>query len=256
MSKPRTGLLIASCLSLALFLAGCGTILTLEPPTAVNPTGTEHTVTGTVEEFDLSDICEVIPSLPFCLPAAAAPGENVFFEVIDGPNDGKQSDGDCGPDQDDLCFVTPPDSISWTYRGTGGPGTDTIQFCLMMAPTIEESKAVMSNAITTFASQMGMTEAEVVDMLEPEDSVSAAAEVDPGCVGVTKTWEAPTPTPTATPQVIEDDARPSRPNIGAGLSGLFAGQPTALPTAVGPASAPLTPSQTIRPPSTGDAGLR
>jgi hypothetical protein len=54
--------------------------------------------------------------------------------------------------------------------------------------------------------------------------------------------DTPTPTPT------------QRPNIGAGLSGLFAGQPTPLPTAPS-AVAPAATAPTISPPRTGDAGL-
>ena len=44
------------------------------------------------------------------------------------------------------------------------------------------------------------------------------------------------------------------PNIGAGLSGLFAGQPTPLPTTVPAVVAPAAPAP-IRPPNTGDGGL-
>jgi hypothetical protein len=50
----------------------------------------------------------------------------------------------------------------------------------------------------------------------------------------------------------EEDRRP--PNIGAGLSGLFQGQPTPLPTAPS-AVAPAATSPVITPPRTGDAGL-
>ena len=49
-------------------------------------------------------------------------------------------------------------------------------------------------------------------------------------------------------------AQVRRPNIGAGLSGLFAGQPTPLPTAPG-AVAPAATAPTISPPRTGDGGL-
>jgi len=55
----------------------------------------------------------------------------------------------------------------------------------------------------------------------------------------------PTPTPAAT--------RP--PNIGPGLSGLFQGQPTRLPTAPS-IVAPVATAPAIMPPRTGDAGLR
>jgi hypothetical protein len=50
------------------------------------------------------------------------------------------------------------------------------------------------------------------------------------------------------------EERPRPPNIGAGLSGLFAGQPTPLPTAPA-AVAPAATSPVITPPRTGDAGL-
>jgi hypothetical protein len=50
------------------------------------------------------------------------------------------------------------------------------------------------------------------------------------------------------------EERPRPPNIGAGLSGLFAGQPTPLPTAPS-AVAPAATAPVITPPRTGDAGL-
>jgi len=45
------------------------------------------------------------------------------------------------------------------------------------------------------------------------------------------------------------------PNIGAGLSGLFAGQPTPLPSARPATTAPAAVAPTISPPRTGDGGL-
>ena len=50
--------------------------------------------------------------------------------------------------------------------------------------------------------------------------------------------------------------REVRPNLGAGLGGLFAGQPTPLPTARPAAVAPAATAPSISPPRTGDAGLR
>jgi len=50
--------------------------------------------------------------------------------------------------------------------------------------------------------------------------------------------------------------REERPNLGAGLGGLFAGQPTPLPTARPAAAAPAATAPSISPPRTGDAGLK
>jgi hypothetical protein len=50
--------------------------------------------------------------------------------------------------------------------------------------------------------------------------------------------------------------REKRPNLGAGLGGLFAGQPTPLPTARPAAVAPAATAPSISPPRTGDAGLK
>ena len=55
-------------------------------------------------------------------------------------------------------------------------------------------------------------------------------------------------------QVDDSHCVTQRPNIGAGLSGLFQGQPTPLPTAPS-AVAPAATAPTISPPRTGDAGL-
>jgi hypothetical protein len=55
------------------------------------------------------------------------------------------------------------------------------------------------------------------------------------------------------PTVAPDHGGARRPNIGAGLSGLFTGQPTPLPTAPSAAAPPAT--SPITPPRTGDGGL-
>jgi len=70
-----------------------------------------------------------------------------------------------------------------------------------------------------------------------DDDVGFCEENDPQI-------DCPRPTPAPRQQ----------PNIGAGLSGLFAGQPTPLPTAPS-AVAPAANAPSISPPRTGDAGL-
>jgi len=223
---------------------GCFPVPSIEPQEAVNPVGTTHTVTGTITEGeipDLPDICDILPESCDQLEASSSVlTDNVFFQVIAGPNAGQHSDGDCG-DGNDPCSIDGEGSVSWTYLGTGGPGLDTIQFCPLLGASIEESKATVANLIRTAAGEAGVSEADLLKKANLQNGNDEMAEVDPGCVGATKEW------------FLEPT---TRPNIGAGLSGLFAGQPTALPTAVGPASAPVAPSQTIRPPSTGNAGLR
>jgi hypothetical protein len=114
--------------------------------------------------------------------------------------------------------------------------------------------ALRLSIIEVLAEETGVSTEDFLEITGTENSDAGAAQVDPLCVGATKTWFEPSPTPE--PEEDEDPFRPeqSRHNIGAGLSGLFAGPPTPLPTAR-PAAA-TAPSQGIRPPSTGDAGLR
>ena len=63
----------------------------------------------------------------------------------------------------------------------------------------------------------------------------------------------PEPTPEPSPEPTPRIER--QPNLGGGLGGLFAGQPTPLPTAPA-AVAPAATSPAITPPRTGDAGIR
>ena len=243
LKSGRIAVLLASCLGFGVLVMGCFPVPSIEPQEAVNPVGTTHTVTGTITEGeipDLPDICDILPESCEQLQASTTQlSDNVFFEVIAGPNAGRHSDGDCG-DGNDPCNIDGEGSISWTYRGTGGPGLDTIQFCPLFGASIEESKALLANLISTVAREAGVSEAELLKRANLQNGSDKMAEVDPGCVGATKEW------------FLE----PSRPNIGAGLSGLFAGQPTALPTAPAPAAVAPASNPTIRPPSTGDAALR
>ena len=74
--------------------------------------------------------------------------------------------------------------------------------------------------------------------------------------GISNVGDAGYPSRLGLDNVRVDDSHcvTQRPNIGAGLSGLFQGQPTPLPTAPS-AVAPAATAPTISPPRTGDAGL-
>jgi hypothetical protein len=74
--------------------------ISLDPATAPNEVGTDHTVTATVTD--------------------AAAGTTVTFEVTDGPNA-----GDTATDTTDA-----NGEATFTYTGDGGAGTDTIQACV------------------------------------------------------------------------------------------------------------------------------
>ncbi len=82
--------------------------ITLDPPTATNTVGEDHTVTATVkEEGDPLDA-------------------DVEFEVTAGPNT-----GDSGTDDTDG-----NGEATFTYTGDGGAGTDTIQACVVDFPEL------------------------------------------------------------------------------------------------------------------------
>lgn len=85
--------------------------ITLEPATASNEAGTDHTVTATV-----------------FAGGAPLPGAQVSFAVTAGPNAGEASDpGECTIDLN--CTTDGAGQVSWTYTGAFALGTDTIRAC-------------------------------------------------------------------------------------------------------------------------------
>src|SRR3989344_544107 len=85
----------------------------LDPQTATNEVGTDHTVTATVTSN-----------------GQPASGVLVSFSVTAGPNAGEVSDpntGECTVNDD--CTTDVAGQVSWTYTGTGGPGLDVITAC-------------------------------------------------------------------------------------------------------------------------------
>jgi len=75
--------------------------ITLDPATATNPTGTDHTVTATVRDS----------------AGVLLPGATVTFEVISGPNT-----GDTDTDVTDAAG-----EATFTWTGDGGTGTDVVE---------------------------------------------------------------------------------------------------------------------------------
>jgi hypothetical protein len=236
METKYLSLMIAGLLT----IVATGCIVSVEPERATNPVGTEHTVTITLRDpmdIDIEAICEAlkealeeeseeVPPGPYCNVDVNTQAEDdaVGFFIQVGPNAGISSvagDGICTP----SCAELAPE-ISWTYQSNGVPGVDIINACvnpaLLFPPTLSTQQLTQDEFY-----------AILVDVINDVLGTDYESIQDPFCQSVTKTWEVPQ----------------ERPNIGAGLSGLFAGQPTPLPTA------PVAPSQTIRPPSTGDGGL-
>lgn len=85
--------------------------ITLDPPTATNPAGGNHTVTATVTQ-------------------GGQPVANVLvsFSVTAGPNAGQVSDpGECSIDPN--CNTDAAGQTSWTYTSNGTVGTDVIVAC-------------------------------------------------------------------------------------------------------------------------------
>lgn len=78
--------------------------ITLDPASATNNLGTDHTVTATVELRD-----------------EPAPDVDVSFDITDGPNAGETATGTT----DDA------GQASFTFTGDGGAGTDTIEACFL-----------------------------------------------------------------------------------------------------------------------------
>ena len=87
--------------------------ITLDPQTAENEVGTDHTVTATVDGI--------------------APGALVTFEVTSGPNTGASFT--CSPNAD--CTTDAGLEVSGTYTGDGGAGQDTIEACVDVPTAVQ-----------------------------------------------------------------------------------------------------------------------
>jgi len=88
--------------------------IALDPQTATNDVGTDHTVTATV--------------------TGVAPGSLVIFQVTSGPNQGATLT--CSPNTD--CTTDSNNEVSGTYTGDGGVGQDTIEACVEVPTSLQQ----------------------------------------------------------------------------------------------------------------------
>lgn len=84
-------------------------VITLDPPAAVNPVGTSHTVTATVRNAQ----------------GAPQAGHEIFFRVISGPNAGAA--GTCSVHAD--CATDTDGVVHFTYTGGPTTGIDILRAC-------------------------------------------------------------------------------------------------------------------------------
>ncbi len=145
------------------------TSITLDPPTATNEVGTNHTVTATIN--DSNPVADV----------------NVFFDVIDGPNK-----ADTGTDTTDASG-----EATFTYTGDGGAGEDIIQACFLTPPAPTPAATPTATATATATPTGTPTPSVEPGVLPPSGGGT--------CDMATKTWTGvvlaatATPAPTATP---------------------------------------------------------
>ena len=121
---------ITSLISLFVILFTASACLDLEPETATNTIGSDHTVTATFVTPDMD--------------SDPLPGFLVTFEVISGPNAGRVSipdNGECTPNND--CTTDGNGQVSWTYSSVI-PGTDII---VATASIEEEEEVVLSEPV-------------------------------------------------------------------------------------------------------------
>ena len=103
--------------------------ITLDPPTAENNVGQDHTVTATISAGGLP-----------------VEDELVSFQVVSGPNAGEISDpntGECTANDD--CTSDVNGQVSWTYTGTGGVGTDLVEACFTDAQDNQQCATAEKN---------------------------------------------------------------------------------------------------------------
>src|SRR5262245_58780149 len=113
-------LLAGAILTSIAFVACLGSV---SPQSAINVTGTQHTITAEVPSGSVAQ------AVNQTRPQQTEVPWTIHFTVISGPNTGRTSDtlSDCQPScQGSFDAFDETTTVTWTYTGTGGPGTDTI----------------------------------------------------------------------------------------------------------------------------------
>jgi len=139
--------------------------ITLTPPTATNPTGSNHTVTATVASG-----------------GTGVSGILVTFSITSGPDMG--ASGTCSADA--TCHTDTNGHVSFTYLNNGTGGTDTIQACFtdkqgnQHCATAAKAWIVVEQPITaqgaTFSATEGLSFSGTVATFTDPDPNATAAE--------------------------------------------------------------------------------
>lgn len=145
--------------------------ISLSPATDTNPVGTNHTVTATVTDGGV-----------------AQADVDVAFEVTKGPNTGDKA----------TATTDANGKASFTYKGDGGDGTDTIEACFTppveSTPTPEPTATPQPTPSPTPGplqfSLQGEPTPTPTPTATPEPTPAPAPPPDDVCGTVTKTWKA------------------------------------------------------------------
>jgi hypothetical protein len=265
---PRKLLTLATPLfALVLFLqTGC--VIDAVPETALNFVGESHTVTASLD-VDLSDEdCQLI--------GVICDGDwIVFFIVLSGPGSGDGNIG-CGGTAEDVsdclndvflclflngnepdecgvndsgcstpdCLVEPGQSISWTYQNNGTAGTDYIAVCMFPDTFLEQVRAEQA-PLSQLQSDLVQEDGTPTPDEDLEELIAILEEE--GCDVVQKTWvERP----------AREEVRRTGVNIGPVLAAADAERRARQQGEQQVAGVQQQAGGPIRPPNTGDGGLR
>jgi hypothetical protein len=269
MASKRIALTLPLFVVLAALFAAC---VDATPESATNLVGGSHEITANADDAGICDEIEEDFEIEclgwigfFAVVAGPGAGEtnlpcdaeagneelancisDVFFECLlfgESPADCGIDDSGCDPSD---CVSQLDDPVSWTYQNAGESGTDYIVVCML--PMLEEPIPAIQELFEARGQQTAqLTDEEIEDLIE-------FWETQMGCDLVTKTWIDPTPTPSLTPE--PELVRRSGVNIGPVLAAADAERRARQESQQQVAGVQQQAGGPIRPPNTGDGGLR